>query len=106
MHETTVKFDVAAKTACAVGLTVMVLETEASALPHASVAVHVSVTVPPQAPGVAVNVDALEVPDIKQLPERPLVKLLVLLAGTPPQATVIFPGLEITGKAAGLTVIV
>ena len=38
----------------AAGLTVMVLDTEVIVLPHASVAVHVSVTVPPQGPGAAV----------------------------------------------------
>ena len=57
----------------AAGLTVIVLLTEASALPHASVAVHVSVTVPPQGPGVAVNVEVLEVPLIKQFPLNPFV---------------------------------
>lgn len=35
----------------AAGFTVIVLETEASALPHGSVAVHVSVTVPPHPGG-------------------------------------------------------
>ena len=34
-------------------------------LPH-TVAVQVSVTVPPQAPGVAVNVETFDVPDIRQ----------------------------------------
>jgi hypothetical protein len=34
----------------AAGLTVIILETEDSTLPQASDAVHVSVTVPPQAP--------------------------------------------------------
>ena len=38
----------------AAGLTVMVLDTAVIVLPHASVAVHVSVTVPPQGPGAAV----------------------------------------------------
>ena len=42
------------------------------ALPHASVAVHVSVIVPPQAGGVAENVEGLEVPVIWQLPVSPL----------------------------------
>ena len=42
--------DTDANAATAVGLTVIVLDTDANALPHASVAVHVSVTVPPQAP--------------------------------------------------------
>jgi hypothetical protein len=57
----------------AAGLTVMTLVTGASALPHASVAVQVSVTVPPQAPGVAVNVDGFEVPLSKHPPLNPLV---------------------------------
>jgi hypothetical protein len=39
-------------------------------LPHASVAVHVSVTVPPHGPGAVVCVD-VAVPLIKQLPEPP-----------------------------------
>ena len=41
----------------AAGDTVINLETDTNALPHESVAVHVSVTIPPQAPGVAENVD-------------------------------------------------
>ena len=56
----------------AAGLTVMVLDTEAIVLPQGSVAVHVSVTVPPQAEGVAEKVDGLEVPLIKQPPLNPL----------------------------------
>ena len=47
------------------GSTVIVLDTAAIALPQASVAVHVSVTVPPQGPGAALKVDGLEVPVIK-----------------------------------------
>jgi hypothetical protein len=57
----------------AAGLTVITLDTGASGRPHASVAVHVSVTVPPHAPGVAVNVDGLEVPLSKQPPLNPFV---------------------------------
>ena len=57
----------------AAGLTVIVLVTDARALPQASVAVHVSVTGPPQGPGVALNADGLEVPLIKQFPVNPLV---------------------------------
>ena len=82
------------------------LDTEARALPQASVAVHVSVTTPPHRPGVAVNVDALDTPLILQLPGRLLLKARVVGAGTPPQATVILPGAVIVGKAAGDTVIV
>ena len=57
----------------AAGVTVMVLVTGARALPQASVAVHVSVIVPPQAGGGAENVDGFEVPLIRHAP----VKLLV-----------------------------
>ena len=53
------------------GLTVMTLEA-VNDLPQASVAVHVSVTVPPQGPGAAVCVD-VAVPLIKQVPLAPLV---------------------------------
>jgi hypothetical protein len=57
----------------AAGLTVIVLVTGANALPQASVAVQVSVMVPPQAEGVAENVEVAEVPLIRQLPVNPLV---------------------------------
>ena len=73
---------------------------------HTSVAVQVSVTVPPHASGVAVNVDAFDVPLISQPPVNPLLKLIVLDAGTAPQATVIAAGAVIVGKAAGDTVMV
>ena len=53
-------------------VTVMVLVTGERILPHASVAVHVSVIVPPQGPGAAEKVDVLEVPVIKQEPVSPL----------------------------------
>ena len=56
----------------AAGLTVITLDTGASGLPQASVAVHVSVTVPPHAPGVAVNVERLELPLNKHPPLNPL----------------------------------
>ena len=51
----------------------MILVTGVSALPQASVAVQVSVIVPPHGPGAAENVDVLEVPVIRQEPESPLV---------------------------------
>ena len=51
------------------GSMVIVLVTGANGLPHASVAVHVSVTVPPHPPGSAVNVDAFDGPVIKHAPE-------------------------------------
>jgi len=55
------------------GLTVIVLLTGASALPHASVAVHVSVTVPPHGPGVAVNVERFDDPLSVQPAPKPFV---------------------------------
>ena len=54
----------------AAGLTVIILDTEARALPQISVAVQVSVTLPPQASGVAENVDVLEVPEIRHPPDK------------------------------------
>ena len=51
----------------------IVLVTGASALPQGSVAVHVSVIVPPQGPGAAENVDVLDVPVIRHDPARALV---------------------------------
>jgi hypothetical protein len=44
-------------------------------LPHRSVNVHVSVTVPPQEPGAAVCVDKIE-PLIRHVPEPPALTLL------------------------------
>jgi hypothetical protein len=90
----------------AAGVTVMVLVTGASGLPQASVAVQVSVMVPPQAGGVAEKVDGLEVPLIRQPPVNPLVYGIVLGAGTDPHATVISEGTVIVGSAAGVTVMV
>ena len=52
------------------GVTVIVLDA-VIVLPHASVALHVSVRVTPHGPGAAVCVD-VAVPLIKQLPEPPL----------------------------------
>ena len=54
------------------GSTVITLVTGASGLPQASVAVHVSVTVPPHDPGVALKVDGFEVPLMRQAPLNPL----------------------------------
>jgi len=90
----------------AAGFTVIVLVTGARTLPQLSVAFHVSVTVPPQASGVAEKVDNAEFPLIRHPPEPPFVYGLVLGAGIAPQATVIFAGAIIVGKVAGLTVIV
>ena len=93
------------KAATGAGLTVIVLVTGASALPHASVAVHVSVIVPPHGPGAVENVDVLEVPVTRQDPVSPFVKVSVDAAGVAPQAMVIAPGAVITGSAPGVTVI-
>ena len=46
----------------AAGSTCIVLDTDATVLPHASVAVHVSVTVSATSTWVAVKVDGLDVP--------------------------------------------
>jgi hypothetical protein len=87
-------------------VTVIVLDTGAIALPQESVAVHVSVIVPPQAPGEVVRVDGLDVPLIKHPPLKPLLKLIVLGGGIASQATVILTGAVIVGNGAGLTVMV
>ena len=96
----------AVNTGAGAGLTVIVLLTGTRALPHASVAVHVSVIVPPHGPGAAENVDVADVPVIKQDPLSPLVNVRVDDVGVAPQAMVIGPGALITGSAAGVTVIV
>ena len=59
------------------------LDTDARALPHESVAVQVSVTVPPHDP-IAVDVDTFEVPLIKHPPLKPLLNGNVLAAGNDP----------------------
>src|SRR4029453_3601299 len=87
------------------GLTVMTLEA-VNDLPHASVAVHVSVTVPPQGPGAAVCVDVTD-PLSRQVPPAPVVELGARTAGIGPHARVISVGGEVNvGAGAGLTVIV
>jgi hypothetical protein len=70
--QATVIFAGAVMVGSGAGVTVMVLDTEAMVLPQGSVAVHVSVTVPPQAPGVAEKVEGLEVPVMRQDPLAPL----------------------------------
>ena len=55
----------------AAGVTVIVLLTDTNVLPHGSVAVHVSVIVPPHGPGVAENVDVFELPLMRQDPVNP-----------------------------------
>ena len=62
----------AVKVGNAAGLTVIVLDTDAIVLPQGSVAVQVSVTVPPQAGGVEPNVDGFDVPLIRHAPLAPL----------------------------------
>jgi hypothetical protein len=62
-----------ANTGMTAGVTWMILLTGSSALPHASVAVQVSVMLPPQAPGIALNVDVLDVPLSRQPDGKPLV---------------------------------
>jgi hypothetical protein len=84
---------------------VIILDTGVRGLPHRSAAVHVSVK-EPHAGGIAENVDIFEVPEIRHPPESPLEKEIVLAAGNAPHATVMAEGAVITGKAAGLTVIV
>src|SRR6187401_3725864 len=95
----------AANTAAGAGVTVMILVTGASVLPQASVAVQVSVIVPPQAPGAAEKVDVADVPVIKHDPLSPLVNGRVDDTGVAPQAIVMAAGAVITGSAAGVTVI-
>ena len=90
----------------AAGVTVIERVTDASALPQASVAVQVSVMIPPQAGGIAEKVDTSEVPLIRHPPLRPFVNVIVLGAGTDPQATVMSEGAVIVGSVAGVTVIV
>lgn len=104
--QVTVIFESAVIVGNAAGLTVIVLLTEANGLLHASVAVQVSVTIPPHTPGIVDNDEAFEVPEILQLPVRPLLNGSVLAAGSAPQATVISASAVIHGKVAGLTVIV
>ena len=60
-------------TAGADGVTLIVLVTGVSGLPHMSLAVHVSVIVPPQEPGAALNVDVFDVPVIRHDPLNPFV---------------------------------
>lgn len=90
------------------GLMVIVRVTGAKALPQASVAVQVSVTVPPQAPaGMAEKVEGFDVPEIRHPPVLELVNVSELGAGNgSPQARVMGAGAVITGNVAGLMVIV
>jgi hypothetical protein len=87
----------------AAGDTWITLDTDAIVLPQESVAVHVWVTSPPHAPGVAENVERLDVPEIRHPPVNPLLYGSVLAAGIAPHATVIAAGAVIVGSAAGDT---
>src|SRR5258706_12546235 len=96
-----VVFPISVITGNAAGLTVIVLDTDVIVLPHASVAVHVSVTVPPHPLDVnALNVVGLDVPLIRHGAANPLVYVIVLAAGIAPHAIVVFAGAVIVGKAA------
>ena len=70
--QTTVIFDGAVIVGNAAGLTVIVRDTDAIVLPHTSVAVQVSVTMPPQALGVAVKVEVFDMLLSSQPPLKPL----------------------------------
>ena len=61
------------RVAAGVGLIEIVLATGAMVLPQGSIAVQVSVTVPPQASGVDEKVEGLDVPEIRQPSANPLV---------------------------------
>ena len=90
----------------AAGNTVIVRETGASSLAQGSIAVQVSVIVPPHEPGAGLKVDGLDEPTIAHEPLSPLLKLRVLDAGIAPQATEILAGAVIVGNGAGVTVTV
>ena len=66
--------------------------------------VHVSVTLPPHAPGSVPRVDVTD-PLTRQAPLPPLVKVSEDVVA-PPQATVIVPAAAKTGGAAASTTIV
>ena len=81
----------------------MILDTDTKGLLHSSFAVHVSVTSPPQGPGVPKNVEGSDVPLILQGTGKLLLKVIVLGTSGVPQATMASAGAVIVGKAAGLT---
>ena len=81
----------------------MILETDTKGLLHSSLAVHVSVTSPPQGPGVPKNVEGSDVPLILHGAAAPLLKVIVVGTSGVPQATIASAGAVIVGKAAGLT---
>jgi hypothetical protein len=88
------------------GSTVMVLDTEASGLKQLSVAVQVSVIVPPHGPGETEKVDGFEVPLIRHPAGSPLVYGTVDGTMIVPQGTVVAASGVITGRVAGSTVMV
>src|SRR6188474_1548038 len=92
----------AAKVGAAAGCTTIVLVL-VMVCPH-TVAVHVSVTLPPHTPGSVPNVDVAD-PLNKQPPSRPLVYVSEDVTA-PPQATVIVPAAANVGVAAGDTTMV
>jgi len=55
------------------GVTVIVLDTENNGLPQISVAVHVSVIVPPHGPGTELKVEVFDVPLMRHPPLAPFV---------------------------------
>jgi hypothetical protein len=102
-HDTVV-FASGVRVGSVAGLTVIVRDTEASALPQTSVAVQVSVIVPPHGPGVAENVERFEIPLNRQPSVSPLVKVTVLATIAVPHGTVTLANGVNTGSAAGWTV--
>ena len=100
--QATVIVPAAANSACAAGCTTIVL-VRVMVCPQC-VVVHVSVTLPPHAPG---SVPRLEVTDplTRHAPLPPLVKVKLCVVA-PPQATVIVPAAANSGAAAGLITIV
>ena len=100
--QATVIVPAAANSGAGAGCTTMVLVL-VMVCPH-TVAVHVSVTLPPHTPGSVPNVDVAD-PLIKHAPLPPLVKVSEDVVA-PPQATVIVPAAANSACAAGDTTIV
>src|SRR5258706_3281147 len=87
-----VVFPISVITGNAAGLTVIVLDTDVIVLPHASVAVHVSVTVPPHALKVTGLNAGYYPPSITHFGFNTMVYVIVLVAAIAPHATVVFAG--------------
>lgn len=94
------------KTTAGAGVIVIVLETGIRILPHGSVAVHVSVIVPPQTPGNELKVDNSDIPLTRHDPLCEFVYVIVPGLGTNPQPTVMSAGAVNIGSGAGVIVIV